>query len=134
MLVTVSTFRQIFGFLLNFQVTTWIREKGYFGAFSIYSGIIAGVALLMPLIFLYGKRIRLWSAGRLERTGKAASKIESDDEQERRNLGPNASFSSSYLEDRSTAYTPLHPAMGDNSRFVDSEQAPRHMARTSRAS
>ncbi|RYP85954.1 hypothetical protein DL770_004967 [Monosporascus sp. CRB-9-2] len=78
-LVTVSTFRLIFGFLLNFNVTTWIDNMGFFGAFSVYSGTIFGVALLLPVIFFYGKRIRHWSAGRLERTENKAKKM-SDEE------------------------------------------------------
>lgn len=64
----MSTFRLIFAFLLTFNVTTWVKNMGYFGAFGVYSGGLAGVALFLPLIFYWGKRIRHWSAGSLERT------------------------------------------------------------------
>ena len=75
MLVTLSTFRLIFAFILTFNVTTWVKNMGYFGAFGVYSGALAAVALALPLVFYYGKRIRLWSAGSLERSeNKRAAK------------------------------------------------------------
>ena len=74
-LVTLSTFRLIFAFILTFNVTTWVKNMGYFGAFGVYSGALAAVALALPLVFYYGKRIRLWSAGSLERSeNKRAAK------------------------------------------------------------
>ena len=79
-LVTMSTFRLIFAFLLTFNVTTWVKSMGYFGAFGIYTGALAGVALFLPLVFFWGKRIRHWSAGSLERTeNKRAKKVVSSD-------------------------------------------------------
>ena len=34
--------------------------------FAIYGGIMAAFALCGPLMYIYGKRIRAWTAGRLE--------------------------------------------------------------------
>ncbi|KAI1246119.1 hypothetical protein MGN70_013016 [Eutypa lata] len=123
-LVTVSTFRLIFGFTLSFNATTWIDNMGFFGAFSIYSGAIAGVALILPFIFLYGKPIRNWTAGRLERTdNKGKAKLMEEPEQERREdieLESNAVASSYYADERTGLYNiPLHPVVGDNTGLTD---------------
>lgn len=54
------------GFALSFDMTTWVEQLGFMANFAIYSGIMAAVALGGPFMYIYGKRIRAWTAGRLE--------------------------------------------------------------------
>ncbi|KAI1339336.1 MFS general substrate transporter [Xylariaceae sp. FL0016] len=68
-LVTVSSMRLVLGFALNFRATSWVKNIGFFQAFSIYSGCFVGVAIFMPLIFIYGRRIRHWATVRLGAAG-----------------------------------------------------------------
>ncbi|EGY13625.1 hypothetical protein VD0002_g6572 [Verticillium dahliae] len=65
-LVNVSSIRLIIGFAMSFRVTDWIQDLGFMVNFAIYSGALAAVALLLPAMYIYGKRIREWTGGRLE--------------------------------------------------------------------
>lgn len=64
-LVTMSSFRLIAGFLISFKSADWILDIGFIKTFSIYSGIMMLFTLMLPLVFYYGKPMRLWSAGKL---------------------------------------------------------------------
>ncbi|ORY70914.1 major facilitator superfamily domain-containing protein [Pseudomassariella vexata] len=65
-LVTMSSFRLIAGFLLSFKAADWILAMGFIRTFLIYSGTMAGFAVMLPFVYKYGKRMRMWSAGQLE--------------------------------------------------------------------
>lgn len=65
-LVNVSSFRCIVGFAMSFKATDWIRDRGYFGSFAIYAAIISVLALGMPIVYMYGKRLRAWTGGRVQ--------------------------------------------------------------------
>ncbi|KAH8886736.1 MFS general substrate transporter [Thozetella sp. PMI_491] len=65
-LVNVSSFRLIVGFAMSFNATTWIEQLGFLESFGIYSGSLALVSLGLPFVYLYGKRIRSWTAGQLQ--------------------------------------------------------------------
>jgi hypothetical protein len=62
-LVNVSSFRCIIGFAMSFRATTWIEERGFLGSFAIYAGVLGALTLLLPLFYLYGKKLRQWTAG-----------------------------------------------------------------------
>ncbi|KAK1986123.1 major facilitator superfamily transporter [Colletotrichum cereale] len=79
-LVNVSSSRLIIGFIMSFNVTTWIEQLGFFRNFGIYSAALAGVSMLLPVMYKYGKPMRAWTAGRLEPRIKPAKVLE-DDEQ-----------------------------------------------------
>lgn len=138
--MTVSTFRLIIGFLLSFNVTTWIDSMGFFGAFTIYSGVIAAVALVLPLIFLYGKRIRHWTAGRLERA-ENSSKVkltDEDPEPEGRDdieLKPTttAYHRTMHTARASLGTASLHSAPNDHNELVDLNGEHEHTTRVDRA-
>ncbi len=66
MLVNASSFRLIIGFALSFNVTTWVEELGLFKCFGIYSAALGIATLGLPLVYVYGKRMRAWTGGRLE--------------------------------------------------------------------
>lgn len=51
---------------MSFQVTKLIENLGFLASFGMYSALLGGSALLLPLMYIYGKRIRTWSAGKLE--------------------------------------------------------------------
>lgn len=89
-LVTMSSFRLIAGFLISFKSADWILDIGFIKTFSIYSGIMMLFTLMLPLVFYYGKPMRLWSAGKLgekpeEDDGKSMKSIEMDWQQGRKN-------------------------------------------------
>lgn len=65
-LVNVSSVRLMVGFALSFNTTTWVEQLGFMTNFAIYGGIMAGFGLGGIIMYIYGKRIRAWSAGRLE--------------------------------------------------------------------
>lgn len=60
----MSSFRLIAGFLISFKSADWILELGFLKTFAIYSGIMALFSLMLPAVYKYGKRMRLWSAGK----------------------------------------------------------------------
>jgi hypothetical protein len=64
-LVNCSGLRTLIGFFLNSRATVWIVQRGLMGIMSIYAGAIAVVALGIPALLLWGKKGRLWSAGRI---------------------------------------------------------------------
>ncbi|KAI9699573.1 MAG: hypothetical protein M1820_007071 [Bogoriella megaspora] len=60
-LVNVSSFRCIIGFAFAFKVSDWVQDRGYFGCFAIYAGVLALLALGLPIVYLTGKRIRKYT-------------------------------------------------------------------------
>lgn len=62
----MSSFRLIAGFLISFKAADTILAIGFLKTFAIYSSIMALFSLLLPAVYKYGKRMRLWSAGKLE--------------------------------------------------------------------
>ncbi|KAI9662568.1 MAG: hypothetical protein M1821_008735 [Bathelium mastoideum] len=60
-LVNVSSFRCIIGFAFAFKVSDWVQDRGYFGCFGIYAGVLAILALGLPVVYLTGKRIRKYT-------------------------------------------------------------------------
>lgn len=69
MLVNVSSFRLIIGFALSFNATSWVEQLGFLQSFAVYSGALALLALGLPLVYIYGKRIRAFTAGKLVNPG-----------------------------------------------------------------
>jgi MFS family permease len=66
-LVNVSSLRLIIAFFLSSQATAWIAEKGFLGTFAIYAEAIIVVSLGIPLLYFFGKKMRVWTAGRVSR-------------------------------------------------------------------
>lgn len=66
-LVTMSSFRLIAGFLISFKAADTILALGYLKTMAIYSGIMLLFSIMLPWVYKYGKRMRLWSAGFLEK-------------------------------------------------------------------
>lgn len=64
-LVNVSSFRLIIGFGMSFDATTWVQQLGFLRSFAIYSGALAFLSLGLPLVYIYGKRIRAFTGGKL---------------------------------------------------------------------
>lgn len=62
----MSSFRLIAGFLISFKAADWILDMGFIKTFGIYSGIMLLFSLMLPLVYKYGKRMRLWSARQFE--------------------------------------------------------------------
>ena len=65
-LVNVSSIRLVVGFALSFNATTWVQQLGFIRSFAYYSAALAAASLGLPLVYIYGKRIRAWTGGRLE--------------------------------------------------------------------
>lgn len=73
-LVNVSSFRLIVGFAMSFNVTSWVQSVGFFPTFGYYSLALVLASLGLPLVYRYGKRIRAWTAGRLDTSQEVISK------------------------------------------------------------
>ena len=65
-LVNVSSLRIIIAFFLSSEATTWVAEKGFLSTFAIYAEVMIVVSLGLPLLYFFGKRIRLWTAGSVD--------------------------------------------------------------------
>lgn len=59
----MSSFRCIIGFAMSFKATTWIENLGFLVSFSIYAAVLGFFALMLPIFYIYGKRIRMWTSG-----------------------------------------------------------------------
>lgn len=53
---------------MSFDATTWVEQIGFMKSFSIYAGALAFMTLGLPLVYIYGKRIRAFTAGKLNKT------------------------------------------------------------------
>ncbi|KAF2995290.1 hypothetical protein E8E14_002233 [Neopestalotiopsis sp. 37M] len=65
-LVNVSSLRIVIAFFLSSQVTVWVVEKGILNTFAIYAESLIVLSLGLPVLWFFGKRIRIWTAGRVE--------------------------------------------------------------------
>ena len=73
-LVNVSSLRIIIAFFLSSQATTWVMNMGLLTTMSIYAVIMIVLALGIPGLFFYGKRMRQWTAGRVQNMESKPSK------------------------------------------------------------
>jgi hypothetical protein len=64
-LVNVSSFRLIVGFIMSFKATEWVQDLGFLKSFGIYGAALGASCLGLPFVYYYGKRIRAWTAGTL---------------------------------------------------------------------
>lgn len=64
-LVNVSSLRIIIAFFLSSQSTIWIAERGFLNTFVIYAEVMLVVSLGIPLLYFFGRKMRLWTAGRV---------------------------------------------------------------------
>ncbi|KAK2067333.1 hypothetical protein P8C59_001084 [Phyllachora maydis] len=72
-LVNVASIRLCVGFAMSFRATQWIQDMGFFKSFAIYTGALVLACLGLPFVYIYGRRIRAWTAGQL---GPAESMME----------------------------------------------------------
>ncbi|KAI1502292.1 major facilitator superfamily transporter [Biscogniauxia marginata] len=70
-LVNVSSLRIIISFGTASQATVWVQQVGPAGLFGAYSVMLVIVALGIPALFFYGKKMRKLTAGSV---GKAVEK------------------------------------------------------------
>lgn len=65
-LVNVSSLRLIISFALASLATTWVQEKGLLNTFVIYAEAMIVIFLGLPLLFFFGKKIRILTAGKIK--------------------------------------------------------------------
>lgn len=65
-LVNVSSLRLIIGFFFGSLATTWVQQKGLLPTMVIYAEVMIVVLLIMPVLFFYGKKIRMFTAGKVK--------------------------------------------------------------------
>lgn len=68
-LVNVSSLRIIIAFFFASLATTWVEDKGLLPTFVIYAEIMIVLLLFLPLLWFYGKKIRVWTAGSVQVKG-----------------------------------------------------------------
>jgi hypothetical protein len=66
-LVSVNSLKIIISFFLSSQITTWVAEKGVLATFAIYAESLIVLSLGIPVLYLTGKRIRIWTAGSVKK-------------------------------------------------------------------
>ncbi|TDZ53197.1 putative MFS-type transporter [Colletotrichum trifolii] len=65
-LVNVSSLRIVIAFFLASKATVWIAEQGALATFALYAEAIIILALGLPVLYFYGKRMRQVTAGKVE--------------------------------------------------------------------
>lgn len=65
-LVNVSSLRIIIAYFFASLATTWVQEKGLLPTFVIYAEVMIVLVLFMPVMWFFGKRIRMWTAGKVK--------------------------------------------------------------------
>lgn len=53
-LVNIASFRCLLAFVFSFRVSEWIANFGYGRTMMIFTGLMGGFALLVPLVYVYG--------------------------------------------------------------------------------
>lgn len=79
-LVNVSSLRIIIAFFISSLATTWVQEKGLLPTFVIYAETMIVLMLFIPVFWFLGKKIRVWTAGKVKAAGKSGGAL---DEQSR---------------------------------------------------
>jgi hypothetical protein len=51
---------------MSFRATTWIEQRGFLGSFAIYAGVLGALSLFLPLLYVYGKKVRQFTAGTVQ--------------------------------------------------------------------
>lgn len=86
-LVNVSSLRIIIAFFLSSKSTAWVAQRGFLNTFVIYAEVMIVASIGIPILYLFGKRIRRWTAGKVQRVDasedKALEKQVEDDASER---------------------------------------------------
>ncbi|KAH9887514.1 major facilitator superfamily transporter [Xylariomycetidae sp. FL2044] len=62
-LVNLSSLRIILTFATGSRATIWIQQLGPMKLMCIYVGLLCFSALGLPVLFFYGKKFRVWTAG-----------------------------------------------------------------------
>lgn len=61
---------------MSFHATTWVEERGFLGSFGLYAGVLVVIACFLPVIYIFGKRIRQWTAGTVKMEQSPSEKKE----------------------------------------------------------
>ena len=64
-LVNASSLRLLVAFGLASQATLWVLTLGFQRTFALYGWALLGISAGIPLLYLFGKRLRRWTAGRV---------------------------------------------------------------------
>lgn len=85
-LVNVSSLRIIIAFFLSSKSTSWIAERGFLNTFVIYAEVMIVVSLGVPLLYFFGRKLRQWTAGRVQRVASDVWEKELEDSASERTL------------------------------------------------
>jgi hypothetical protein len=85
-LVNVSSLRIIIAFFLSSKSTSWIAERGFLNTFVIYAEVMIVVSLGVPLLYFFGRKLRQWTAGRVQRVASDVLGKELEDSASERTL------------------------------------------------
>jgi len=64
-IVNVSSLKIIISFFAASNVTTWLQDLGPLKLYSIFGVMLFVLGLGVPVLFVTGKRLRLWTAGKI---------------------------------------------------------------------
>ncbi|KAK3303116.1 major facilitator superfamily domain-containing protein, partial [Chaetomium strumarium] len=86
-LVNVSSLRIIIGFFVSSKSTSWIAQRGFLNTFVVYAEVMIVASLGVPLLYFFGRKLRQWTAGRVQKkiVGDSAEK-ELDDSASEKSL------------------------------------------------
>lgn len=72
-LVNVSSLRIAIAYFLASRATSWVQEMGLLPTFVIYAETMIVLLLFTPLLWFFGKRLRMWTAGKVKDGQKRAA-------------------------------------------------------------
>ena len=62
-IVSASSLKIISSFFLTTQATTWLAQLGALRLFAIFAELLIVVSLGIPVLYFFGKRMRMWTSG-----------------------------------------------------------------------
>ncbi|CAK7213626.1 hypothetical protein SEUCBS140593_001908 [Sporothrix eucalyptigena] len=92
-IVSASSLKIIATFFLTTQATTWLQELGALRLYAIFAEMLLIVSALgLPLLFIFGKRLRQWTSGTVKDRSLGSNK---SSKKEKKRLARKASYASS---------------------------------------
>ncbi|ERT00551.1 hypothetical protein HMPREF1624_03925 [Sporothrix schenckii ATCC 58251] len=64
-LVNVNTLRTVISFGFSSHASSWVQQRGYLFVFGVYVAVLFVMAMFIPVFFVFGKKFRQWTSGRI---------------------------------------------------------------------
>ncbi|CAK7212195.1 hypothetical protein SCUCBS95973_001361 [Sporothrix curviconia] len=69
-LVNVNTLRTVISFGFSSHASSWVQDRGYLYVFGVYVAVLFVMMLFIPVFYVYGKKFRQWTSGRIAKKSR----------------------------------------------------------------